>query len=551
MLHVNAGTRASLFTDVIMTPSELKRVTCRQHGLGAAPAYARAGRSTSSARLCTLSGHSPIHRRSWRKAALRLDFSAIMRSCPMTIEQPTETRHSGSCARRTAREAKAAGESDYEAALAVHRHCGLSLLRAHRIAHGYTLVEAVDVLKEILRERGTPAEGLAHQRMSQWECGQDTPSRHYLDALCFLYRTRPDRLGFGHDYSEPDPAPTRGSEDAVDRRHFMSLAAAGAMFMSAPPGLGGWSNDDLERPGGKRATTAYVGLLEELTEQSGYGLYTTPPTEFIPSRMIDLARIEACLLATESQAARSRLHRMFAKNAGFIAIRLNDIAGPEETFEWFRIARLAADRAEDKTVGAWVAGHVGDACTCQRHGYSAGLTAAQRAQTAGVAAANPAAVLGHLVEAGIQARLGRRRETIEAVRHADRMFDDLPADATAADGVGVSEYLLRWHQTNALAAAGAHRAAEPLRKRVLELPFIRHDEIGKALLDLDEAAAHFAGGEVELACHTIGAAWQRLPGEFRTGQVPRRAFEILDELPPAHAATPAVADVRELLTAQK
>ncbi|WP_280270331.1 hypothetical protein [Nocardia wallacei] len=465
----------------------------------------------------------------------------------MMIEQLTEARHSISCARRTAREAKATGASDYEAALAVRRHCGLSLLRAHRIVHGYTLVEAVDMLKEILRERDTPAEGLAHQRMSQWECGQDTPSPHYLDALCFLYRTRPDRLGFGHDYSEPDPAPTRGVEDAVDRRHFMSLAAAGAMFMSAPPTLSGWSNAELERPGGGRAATAYVGLLEELTEQSGYGLYTTPPAEFIPSRMIDLARIEACLLATESENARGRLHRMFAKNAGFIAIRLNDIAGPAETFEWFRIARLAADRAEDATVAAWVAGHVGDACTCQRHGYPAGLTAAQKAQATGTTA-NPAAVLGYLVEAGIQARLGRRRETIGAVRHADRMFDELPSDATAADGVGVSEYLLRWHQANALAAAGAHRAAEPLRKRVLELPFIRHDEIGKALLDLDEAAAHFAGGEVELACHTIGSTWQRLPGEFRTGQVPRRAFEILDGLRPAHAATPAVADVREQLT---
>ncbi|WP_153413818.1 helix-turn-helix domain-containing protein [Nocardia macrotermitis] len=465
----------------------------------------------------------------------------------MDSSQGNDVRHGISCARRTARAAKADGARDHEAALAVHRHCGVSLLRAHRIVHGYTLVEAVDALKELLRERGTPAEGLAHQRMSQWECGQDTPSPHYLDALCLLYRTRPDRLGFGTDYSEPDPVPRRELEDTVDRRHFLGFAAAGATFMSAPSVLVGWSNEELEQPGGRRATTAYVGMLEDLTEQNGFGLYTTPPAEFIPSRMVDLARIEACLLRAASESARRRLHRMYAKNAGFIAIRLNDIAGPEETFEWFRIARLAAGRAEDDTVQAWVAGHVGDACTCQRHGYASGLTAAQKAQTAGARVANPAAVLGHLVEAGVHARLGRRRETIDAVRNAERMYEQLPAEATVADGVGVSEYLLRWHQTNALAAVGAHQAAAPLRERVLEMPFIRDDEIGKALLDLDVAAAEFDAGQVDQGCDTVGAAWQRLPGEFRTGQVPRRAFEILDGLKPQHAVTRAVADVRELL----
>ena len=189
-----------------------------------------------------------------------------------------------------------------------------------------------------------------------------------------------------------------------------------------------------------------------------------------------------------------------------------------------------------------------DACTCQRHGYASGLTAAQKAQIAGSGTANPAAVLGYLVEAGVQARLGRRRETIDAVRSAERMFDKLPSAATAADGVGVSEYLLRWHQTNALAAAGAHQAARPLRERVLELPFIRHDEVGKALLHLDEAAAEIDRGQVDLGCDMIGSAWQRLSGEFRTGQVPRRAFEILDGVRPAHATTRAVVDVRELLT---
>jgi len=43
--------------------------------------------------------------------------------------------------------------------------------------------------------------GLSHQTVSRWETGADFPSSHYFDALCRLYHTRPDRLGFGHDYS--------------------------------------------------------------------------------------------------------------------------------------------------------------------------------------------------------------------------------------------------------------------------------------------------------------------------------------------------------------
>jgi hypothetical protein len=62
-------------------------------------------------------------------------------------------------------------KSDADAAAAIHAHCGVSLLRAYRIAHGHTLLETVELLKTILRENGTPSEGLAHQRVSRWEKG--------------------------------------------------------------------------------------------------------------------------------------------------------------------------------------------------------------------------------------------------------------------------------------------------------------------------------------------------------------------------------------------
>ncbi|MGV9680527.1 helix-turn-helix domain-containing protein [Nocardia sp. NPDC003482] len=456
----------------------------------------------------------------------------------------TDVPHSIRCARRVAREVKTAKGSDYEAARAVHRHCGVSLLRAHRIARGYTLVEAVEALKEALAARGTPATGLSHQRMSQWEQGQDIPSPRYLDGLCLLYRTRPDRLGFGHDYSDTASDPRNELQDNMDRRHFVSLAAAGAVFMSAPFGPGP-HGEDLDPPGGPRATAAYVTLLEDLTEQSGYRLYSSP-AEYIPARMIDLARTQACLLTTTATDIRRRLHRIYAKNAGFIAIRLNDVAGASDTFEWFGIARRAARQAEDPAVLAWLAGRVGDAFAC--HGrLDNSLAAARSAQTLGGSRANPAAVLGHLIEAGAQARSGCRRGTLHAVREADRLYARLPAEQNVPDGFHVSEYLLRWHQSNALALVGAHAEAAPLRARVLELPLARHDQVGTALLHLDAAAAQADGGDVEAACDTITAAWLELPEELRVGQIPQRAHEILRSLDTRRATHRRAAEVRELL----
>lgn len=460
------------------------------------------------------------------------------------VVRMTNSAQSTKQARRVAHAVHLAGGSEHQAALAVHHQCGLSLLRAHRVARGYTLAEAVELLKEVLASRGTPSAGLSHQRLSQWEHGRDVPTPRYLDALCYLYRTRPDRLGFGNDYSPPDPISDNGIQDAMNRRNFLGLASAGAATVAVHPAAELFG-EEITASRARPATTAHVASLEERTEQVGYHLYTAP-ADFIPARMVDLARIQSCLLNTRSEDLRRRLHRLYAKNAGLIAMRLTDVAGAGDAFEWYGIARRAARRAQDETVQAWIAAWTCDACAGYRR-LDLGLAAARAAQSVGAEHANSAAVLGYLTEAGVQARSGRYRETLDAVRKADRMFDRLPENATVADGFHASEYLLRWHQANALALVGAHEHATPLRARVLELPAARHDRVGVALLQLDDAAAALDAGQAEQCCRTIAGAWNRLPDDLRFGLVHERIVEILDSLESRRIAIPEAAGVRQLL----
>jgi hypothetical protein len=263
--------------------------------------------------------------------------------------------------------------------------------------------------------------------------------------------------------------------------------------------------------------------------------------------MVDLAQIQRLLLRGQPPSVQKRLNRVVAKNAGFIGVRLTDVADAQETLNWFRIARQAARQAGDADVEAWIVGHTADAYSCYGQSLNSGLKLAQAAQLIGGSRPNSAAVFAYLAEAGIQARLGHRRETIAAVRNAEQMFNALPPTAIVADGIRIPEYFLRWHQSNALSVIGEKRLADPLRERALELPLSQEDLVGRALLSLDQASLLLHSGQLGLGCNVIKQTWDGLPAEFHVGQVPRRTTQIVDGLRPEYAASREVSVLRDSL----
>jgi hypothetical protein len=84
---------------------------------------------------------------------------------------------------------------------------GVSRLKAHRLARGWTRLQAVEAILITYDVDGLQRPSLTPQRLCAWEHDPNVrPGEDYLDRLCRVYQTRADQLGYGHDYTPPEPA---------------------------------------------------------------------------------------------------------------------------------------------------------------------------------------------------------------------------------------------------------------------------------------------------------------------------------------------------------
>jgi tetratricopeptide (TPR) repeat protein len=105
---------------------------------------------------------------------------------------------------------RAQGWSIPQIVAAIVDQFGVSLLKAHRLARGWTRPQAVEAILATYDADGWPRPKLTCQRLCSWEHNpRIRPGEEYLDRLCRVYETRPDQLGYGHDYTPPaQPAAT-------------------------------------------------------------------------------------------------------------------------------------------------------------------------------------------------------------------------------------------------------------------------------------------------------------------------------------------------------
>jgi hypothetical protein len=84
----------------------------------------------------------------------------------------------------------------------IAQECGHSLLKAHRLALGWTVSQAVGSFHAMCRAEKLKPRGLVARSWMEWEAGA-RPSWEYQDLLSRLFQANPIQLGWATDYSPP------------------------------------------------------------------------------------------------------------------------------------------------------------------------------------------------------------------------------------------------------------------------------------------------------------------------------------------------------------
>lgn len=486
-------------------------------------------------------------------------------------------QHGTACARSIRDQARERGASAWEVAQAINTHCSISLLRAHRIAAGWTLVEATERLRALLTEAGCPAAGLAHQRVSCWERGTDVPSPRYLDALCRLFQTRPDRLGFGHDYSEGagDPGSadlTPGTlmpadsgsartgstfacqyaaeasfvsgEELMQRRRLLQILASYGGLTFYPPLLEALSSvrDQTNRLlEAQSVSMSSVDGWEELPYNYGKLQLTVPAHEFLASIVCDFADLRNILSRRQPLDLQKRLYRVMAQLAGLIAISVNDVSRGQEAHAWLHTARLAAEETGDRELRAWIAARKAMLYLWYERPAERAVYFARMAQAMSGKTPSSAGSLAAAMEARAQARLGRKREALAAVNRAEEIFDGLSPVETEPSILGFDVHRLRWCQQNALTILGETRPAMKMQAEARRL-----SDIDLALVQLDRASCLIQEKHPDHGCLLASEAIHRLPPQSRGGLIAYRAREIAAMIGPTNRKLDAVRSLERI-----
>ena len=93
-------------------------------------------------------------------------------------------------------------------AMDIAGQCGHTLLKAHRLAWGWTVAEAVDAFHQMCRRENIKPRGLVARSWMDWEAGS-RPNWDYQDLLSRLFHTSPVRLGWAADYTPAEPPADR------------------------------------------------------------------------------------------------------------------------------------------------------------------------------------------------------------------------------------------------------------------------------------------------------------------------------------------------------
>ncbi|MGW1976551.1 hypothetical protein [Streptomyces sp. NPDC001889] len=452
-------------------------------------------------------------------------------------------RHPLSCAARLRAHAQAEGRPLEQTAADIAACCGVSLLRAHRLARGWTLQQAVDAYRAMTRDMPAAAR-VDQEQLRIWETRPDRrPRAQTIDLLCRLYATSTQGLGLGGDYT---PATT---SLAVSRQPVPPIPSAPEAGIPQPADaldqLLDRTRHGVDRTLARATLSPFqLDLLEERLLDLRRQYLVTAPAPMLEQMLPEIDEIQ--LLAAERQPGivQMRLSELTAVLATLVADALMKLGRLRQSRAWYATARAAADdttttdlRARTRVQAAMLPYYYGPLAGAVKLSYEARILARHHD--------TPTVAFAAAAEARALARLGDTTRAREAIHRARDAFDH--SDATdATDAFAFPERRLLLYLSGALTHLGDTREAGRVQTRALTL-YGDHPGIDPALLHIEQAICLAHQRHLSEACRLATASYLELPPAQRTELVGARAHDVLTAIPARMRTTQAARELEDAL----
>jgi hypothetical protein len=465
--------------------------------------------------------------------------------------------HSPACARRWREQAESRQWTPWQTAQAIHGCCGVSLLKAHRLARGWSARQSVQELEELCERQDLGEARASIDLLNAWENNRARPRPQTIDLLARLYRANSVRLGLAGDYCEDNggakvvvvsggegrsPYQTEDRvDDDMERRALFHHALLGSRFVMTGRLLAEVerTRQDMDRT--LAVATVSEEQLDRLDEQVlryRREYITSAPLPMLYRMMLELSDVRMLSAARQPAMAQRRLLNATVMLALLSADALMKLGDTRQAHAWYGTARTASDDMGDVRLRALVRAqqamlpyYYGDLAETVR-------LAREARMLAGSAPSSPAA-LGAAAEARALAHMGEHKAARVALAEAERIFARMPPEGHDHLAFRFSERRLQFYRIGTLIELGEEVDWTPGPSG----PYA----IDPVLILLDQAAHLVRAGKVEEACNLAEKALLQVPPEHRTSIVLNRAQSLLSEVPPVKRKAAAVRRLTDLL----
>ncbi len=467
-------------------------------------------------------------------------------------------RHRPSCAKQWRERAVTEQWGIERLVSAIHDCCGVSRLRAHRLARGWTLRVAVAEFRHMCSEAGVVSPPKVDEdQLAVWEKRPDhRPRASTVDLLCRLYRTDSQSLGLVGDYSRssrsavrvlpPAVAHVQEGDDENSPVACRPVSDSVAIDVDDPVDrLAGAVRRSVDRTlASAGVTSGQLDLLDERLLWLRGQYISTPPEPMLGMLLTDLEEVRTLAAERQPAAVQVRLSEMIALLATLVADCLMKLGRLRQSRAWYATARTAADdsgnieiRARVRAQAAMLPYYYGPLESAVSLAREARMLLRHRFSITGAFAA--------AAEARALARQGEATGAERALRHAYTVFEKC-GHGPAEDAFAFPERRLLLYLSGVHTFLGRGRQAREVQRQALDL-YPSRSGIDPALLRLEQAICLARERNLTEACRLAGAAYLQVPPAHRTTILEARAHHVIDVLPPSMRSARAVRELGEIL----